>query len=188
MLCGIIMGICSKNHIGSHEYIRWETCWDFVTLTVEATCTNWYALKVNSRTDPSRGLRTETQYSSRLLLIVSHIRHGSPTVSSSYPKATCSLSSNLLPVTMKREKLLVVLNFPKLTASLLTGNNPEGDPLESQSGRLTSWLRYFTDPTDKFWDSTSITSWPSPSKSLPFHYSSVAVSFDAACYVIRTRR
>jgi len=43
-------------------------------------------------------------YSNRLFLIVSHIRHGSLTVSSPYPKATCSQSSNLLPVIMKREK------------------------------------------------------------------------------------
>jgi hypothetical protein len=74
-------------------------------------------------------------------------------------RATCCLWPR------KEKKLLVALNFPKLTSPRLTGNNPECDPFESQSGHLTSWLRYFTEPTDKFWDSTSIMPWPSPSKS-----------------------
>jgi hypothetical protein len=117
MLCGILMAICSENHTKTHEYNLGERYRDFLRLNREATYNNnWYALKVNTKTDPSRGFNTNRHYSSRLSLIVSHILQDTRTVSSPYPKATCSLASNLLPVTMKTEKkLLVAFNFPKLT-------------------------------------------------------------------------
>lgn len=116
MLYGLIMGICFENHTKAHEYNLWETCRGFLNPNQEATYNNCYALKVNIKPDPLRGFNTNPHYSSRFSLIVPHIRHDTHTVSSPNTKATCSLASNLLPVTMKRDKkLLVAFNVPKLT-------------------------------------------------------------------------